>query len=460
LAPPTALPAFAREGVFAGEAERFIALLADAGFSVWQMLPVHPPDATGSPYHACSVHAGDARLVVGGFEPAGIHAAIERLRHTFERGANVERRKARAAFEAAHAHWLDDYSRFRVLQARHPGSPWWRWPAPVRRRDPAALAALDREAAAALAHYRFEQFAFFERWGKMRRAAAARGVLLLGDLPILCAQDSVEVWSHPEYFLLDDAFQPTEVAGVPPDYFSATGQRWGNPLYDWARLAADGFRWWIDRVRTELALFDCVRLDHFRGFEALWHIPAASATAVDGRWRPVPGRALFAAIKQAVGALPFVAEDLGTITPEVDRLRLELGLPGMLVLQFAFDSDAANPYLPHNHVAHALVCTGTHDNETALAWFEGLAADRRKRVLEYLGEPVEPMPAPLVRAALGSVARLAMLPLQDLLALGAGHRINTPSTAAGNWRWRFGWDWIPPGWAVQMRALNALYGRV
>jgi 4-alpha-glucanotransferase len=307
---------------------------------------------------------------------------------------------------------------------------------------------------------RFEQFIFFRQWQELRQAAQARGVQLFGDLPIFVAHDSADVWAQREYFDLDAAGQPRVVAGVPPDYFSQTGQRWGNPLYNWARLQADGFRWWLERLRTQFSLFDLVRIDHFRGFEACWQIPADAGTAVSGRWVPAPGEALFQSLQKEFGTLPVVAEDLGFITPDVHRLREQFGLPGMRILQFAFDGASDNPYLPHNHEVNSVVYTGTHDNDTTFAWFENLPVDQQRSVLEYFGHPGEPMPWPLIRAAFASVARLAILPMQDALQAGTGHRMNIPGSNTGNWQWRFTWDQIPHGLAARLRDLARRYGRL
>ncbi|MGH8244914.1 MAG: 4-alpha-glucanotransferase, partial [Gammaproteobacteria bacterium] len=279
-------------------------------------------------------------------------------------------------------------------------------------------------------------------------------------VPLFPAHDSADVWAHRDYFQLDAGGQPIVLAGVPPDRFSATGQRWGNPVYDWRRLVEDGFRWWIDRMRTELQLFDFLRLDHFRGLQAVWEIPATDPTAQFGQWRPAPGRELLNALQSGLGSIPLIAEDLGLITPEVHALRLGTGVPGMKVLQFAFDSDSTNPYLPHNHEVDFVVYTGTHDNNTTLGWYKDLDPGGRTRVLEYLGNPQEPMPWPLIRAALASVCKTALVPMQDVLALDAADRINTPGTLNVNWRWRLNWDLVTGELAARLRDLNSLYGRL
>jgi 4-alpha-glucanotransferase len=294
----------------------------------------------------------------------------------------------------------------------------------------------------------------------LRRAANRRGIRLFGDLPMYVALDSADVWAHPELFRLDDDGRPTAVAGVPPDYFSDSGQLWGNPLYRWERHACDGFRWWRQRFRTQLDRFDLLRIDHFRGFQACWEVPAGSDDASAGRWQPSPGDRLFAALADELGELPLVAEDLGLITPEVDALRRRLGLPGMKVLQFAFDDGADNIHLPHHHEPCSVVYTGTHDNDTTLGWYQTLDEGRRRRVYGYLGMPGEDMPWALIRAAMASVARLSVLPMQDILALGSAHRMNRPGIAAGNWRWRFQWDGSTSGHAPRIRHLASVYDRL
>ena len=469
---PTSLPGEEGNGTLGPHALRFVDFLADCGFSVWQMLPLGPTHADRSPYQCLSVHAGNPRLIsfaqleAWGWLPhtPGLPAASGAVRQTLLAQARqlfLAQGGAREleAFDAAHAFWLDDYVLYVALRQAHGNSAWWQWPEPLRDRDPAALAAARVRHAGEMALVRFEQFTFFRQWQELRQAAQARGVQLFGDLPIFVAHDSADVWAQREYFDLDTVGQPRVVAGVPPDYFSASGQRWGNPLYDWSRLQADGFRWWIERLRTQFGLFDLVRIDHFRGFEAYWQIPAGEDTAINGRWVPAPGEALFHALQNEFGALPVVAEDLGLITPAVHRLREQFGLPGMRILQFAFDGGADNPYLPHNHDVNSVVYTGTHDNDTTLAWFEGLPAVQQCVVLDYLGHPAESMPWPLIRTALASVARLAILPMQDVLQAGPGHRMNMPGSNTGNWQWRFEWEQLAPGLAAQLRRMVELYGR-
>lgn len=441
---PTSLPS-ARLG---SDAHRFVDFLADTGTGVWQMLPLAPTHRDRSPYHCLSVHALNPLLLSMErlAEYAGpLATPIDRDRCLDKALANLRRPQAaaqHAAFEnfcAAQSYWLDDFAMYCALRARYKGRPWWKWPAAVRDREAPILQAAAADMTDAFNRTRLEQFLVAGQFADLREHAHRRGVRLFGDMPIFVAHDSADVWTHRAYFKLDAEGQPSVVAGVPPDYFSATGQRWGNPHYDWARMQADGFRWWQDRIATELKRFDLIRIDHFRGFEACWEIPATEPTAINGRWVPVPGDALFTSLRARFGALPLVAEDLGIITPEVTALRRRHGLPGMLVLQFAFDGGANNPYLPQHHIADAVVYTGTHDNDTTLSWFASLDQTAQRAVLDTL-KTTEAMPRALVQAALNSVARLAMIPMQDILQLGAGQRMNTPGTARGNWKWRFSWD--------------------
>lgn len=420
----TSLPAAPGSSPLGDAAWRFLDFLHAARLHIWQVLPLNPPDSYGSPYQSCSLAALDAALLGG---PAGIDPA--RLQRRLDASA--------AEFEAFCGHnrnWLDDYALFRVAQRAHQ-APWWAWPEPLRRHDPDALARFAAHHEAEVNRHRGLQFLISEQWHRLRREAAARDVLLLGDMPLYPALASVDVWARQRYFRLDAAGRPLAVAGVPPDYFSETGQLWGNPLYDWHRLEADGFAWWLARVRRQLALFDVVRIDHFRGLEAYWSVPAGAATAIEGQWQPAPGRALLAHLAAAWPDRPLVAEDLGVITPEVERLRDDFELPGMRVLQFAFSGEPHNPHLPEAHPRHAVAYTGTHDNDTSLGWYGSLDADTRAQVAAYLGG-VPDMPWPLIDAVYASAANSAIVPLQDYLGLDGRARMNTPGTVAGNWRWR------------------------
>jgi len=460
----TSLPGDGPCGTLGDDAHRFVDWLADAGLSVWQVLPVGPTYADQSPYQSPSTHAGNPRLIdlrrlvsdgwlsaelLRAIDDAAHDAALKTAGRAFRQGGGVTL-PAFTAFCAQHGYWLEDFVLFQALHDHH-RTGWWDWPALLRDRDPLALAAVREQLAGELAQYRFEQFVFFNQWAELKRHANGRGVLLFGDIPIFVAHDSAEVWANPQDFLLDARGHTRVVAGVPPDYFSETGQRWGNPLYDWPALAGDGYRFWIDRLRTQLSLFDLVRIDHFRGFEGYWEIPAEEPTAINGRWVAAPGDALFERLHEVFGELPLVAEDLGIITPEVEALRDRYGLPGMKILQFAFDGSPDNPYLPANHPENAVVYTGTHDNDNSLSWWQALDAESQARVNAVLDASAGPMPWPLVDAALRSPARLAVLPMQDLLGLDGGHRMNTPGTTDGNWRWRFDWGWLPQSLAEDLR---------
>ncbi len=472
---PTSLPGAGDCGELGAEAFRFVDFLASAGISVWQMLPLGPTHADRSPYQCTSVHAGNPQLIslqrlmewgwlrAGGLDmPCGNDWRCNQLCAAyagFQGVATAAERAEYADFRATHAAWLNDFALYEALRAEHQGRGWFDWHQPLRDREATALDDARHRCAVMIEQVCFNQFVFFRQWHDLRDYANERGVLLFGDVPIFVAYDSAEVWAQREYFRVDAAGRLEVVAGVPPDYFSATGQRWGNPHYHWERIEADGFRWWIERMRTQRELFDLIRIDHFRGFEAHWEIPASAETAIDGCWVKAPGERLFQALLDSLHALPLVAEDLGVITPEVDALRLRFGLPGMKILQFAFGGDASNPYLPHHHECLSVAYTGTHDNDTTLGWYQSLDDATRTHLHEYLYLPSEPMPWPLIRAALASVAVLAIIPLQDALALGSEHRMNTPGVAEGNWRWRFTWEQLPDRLDERLRQLLQLYGR-
>lgn len=476
---PTSLPAYHAEGV-GDEGYRFIDFLCAAGAGVWQVLPVCPTHADLSPYLALSVHAGNTgfvsprRLVAEGLL-AGEQLVRLQQEHRADDAQLKERciaqayansrddaqvKKAVEDFLVQREAWLPDYALYLALKEQFEGRPWFDWPRSFRDRDPVALAKARNELQPVLDRIIFGQFLFNRQWQQLKYHANERGIRLFGDMPIFVAYDSADVWSHRRYFQLTASGQMRVVAGVPPDYFSKNGQRWGNPLYDWDTLEDDGFVWWERRVRTQLAYFDLVRIDHFRGFESYWEIPAESTTAVHGRWVKGPGTSVFQRLRDRLGALPLVAEDLGLITQEVVELRRTLGLPGMRVLQFAFDGQPDNPHLPHNHAPCSVAYTGTHDNDTTVGWFEKLAPEQKESIYGYLGMPQEPMPWALVRAVFRSVARLAILPMQDVMGLGGEHRMNSPGQESSNWRWGFLWDDVDPGTAERLKHLASLYGRI
>lgn len=442
---PASLPGAGSHGRLGDEAFRFADFLCDAGFGVWQTLPLNPRDAAGSPYRSSSVFAIDPALL--GPEPPA-EEGLPDFRETFE------------IFVREQAWWLEDYALYQALR-RERARPWYEWPAPLRDRESAAMAAARERHADALHRSRLTQFLCDRRWRALRRHANGNGVLLFGDLPFFVAHDSADVWAHRMLFRLDRRGRMTANTGVPPDYFAAGGQLWNMPHYDWRRMAASGWRWWIERLRRQLELFDLLRLDHFRGLSAAWRVPAGAGNAAGGRWEPGPGAAFLKSLEAVLGRLPLVAEDLGHITGDVERLRRAAGLPGTRVLQFAFDGDAGNSHLPHNYEPETVAYTGTHDNDTLAGWWEtGCDTRVRRRVEAYLGSPAEPVCEALKRLLLASVAKLAVLPMQDVLSLGSGARLNTPGTPAGNWSWRL--EAIPddPELLRRYRDLNGTYGRL
>jgi 4-alpha-glucanotransferase len=439
--------------------------LHEAGQSWWQALPLGPTGYGNSPYQSLSSFAGNGLLispdaliedgllrasdVVGHSFPAATVdyeavisfklGLLEKAWTNFSAGARSDLRPAYEQFRRDQAHWLDDYALFRALKIRYKGAAYLEWPADLVRRVPGALAQARRDVASQIDQVCFAQFTLFRQAERLKAHARARGVRLIGDLPFFVSPDSSDVWANPELFLLDQEHRPRFVAGVPPDYFAAQGQLWGNPLYDWAALRRAGYRWYLDRLRASLVHVDVLRLDHFRGFAAAWHVPAGAPTAQTGQWLPGPGADLFDAIKKELGALPFIAEDLGVITPDVSALRDQFHVSGTRVLQFAFDGHRDNPHLPDNYLSNTVVYTGTHDNPTTREWYEDLPDAERRNLWSYLkrpgGQSGDAAPA-LMDLAWSSPAALAVAPLQDLLKLGREARMNVPGRAAGNWSWR------------------------
>ncbi len=476
LAHITSLPGPLGNGDFSHDAYRFVDFAAQAGFSVWQVLPLNPTHDDGSPYYSTSANAGNPLLIsldwlvdrgwLGGYErglsrtEAKRHrsACLHEAHRAFLQSATSEWRARYRRFCEESAYWLDDYARFVAFDAQQRTS-WVDWPEALRSRRGAAYDKALEQIEARCEFERFVQFVFAAQWTELRAYAHQRGVHLFGDLPIFVAHHSADVWAQPELWQLDKAGQPEVIAGVPPDYFSETGQLWGNPLYRWERHRQRGFDWWVQRLARQRELFDLLRIDHFRGLEACWEIPHGDTTAINGAWAPSPGDELLATVRQRLGELPLVAEDLGEITPEVDALRRQYGLPGMRVLQFGFDGDPANLHLPHNYGADSVAYTGTHDNAVTREWFDGLDARGAAYVQRYLGD-ASAMPDPMIRAVYASTAQLAVIPMQDVLGLGAGHRMNTPGTLdERNWCWRFDWSQLPEGRSAALAELARLYGR-
>lgn len=466
---PTSLPGPDAQGDLGPTARGFVDYLARAGFGVWQMLPVGPVHDDLSPYRPRSSFAGHTGLLSAeDLQAQGLlednppvaanqiperRGLVERAWNTFRNSADAAQQSRYEAFVEAREDWLPDYALFRAIGLEERDRPWYRWPPELRLRKAGALARARRRCAARIELECFGQYLFSRQWEALAEHAHARGIRLFGDLPIYVADDSADAWRWQEYFTFDRHGHRTEVAGVPPDAFSRTGQRWGNPLYRWDRMAREGFRWWIERFRAQCALFDLLRVDHFRGFESYWAVPGDAATAEQGRWRTGPGKALFEAVFAALGPLRLVAEDLGDITPAVDALRRALGFPGMRVLQFGFEGDEDNPHRPANHAEDSVVYTGTHDNDTTLGWWRSLTANRQRSVLRCLGDPPGTMPRALVQATMASTGRLAVVPMQDLLQLGSDARMNVPGKVNGNWRWRMSKHDLDAGPADWIRQL-------
>ena len=472
---PTSLPGPWEAGVLGTDAYRFVDWLRDGGFGIWQVLPTGPVGESLSPYQSTSAFAGNPRLVdpdswpIAAWLPDrdrridGGWPEREALLHQawlgFSGGVGARERAEYEAYWRAQRNWLLPYALFRIARRRHGEGGWWTWPDAVRERQPQAMAELLRDAAAQVREIAFEQWAFDCQWTALREHARQGGIELLGDLPIYVDLDSADVWWHRHLFCVNAGGMAEAVAGVPPDYFSAEGQLWGNPLYDWEAMRADGYRWWINRVQVQLRRFDFLRIDHFRALEAYWEIPADAASAREGFWRPGPGGELLGALDAACGGLPLLAEDLGTITPEVHALRRQFRLPGMLVAQFAFDGSSDNPYLPANQAEDAVIYSGTHDNDTVVGWYNGLPPESRDYVHKVLGSGERDMPDALLRSVWQSPTRVAVFPFQDLLGLGTEARMNTPSTVTGNWTWRFHWDQVLPGLAAECRRRSRDAGR-
>ncbi len=447
---PTSLP----EGTLGNGAFRFVEFMQSAGFSVWQVLPVGLSATQGSPYSPLSVFAGNPELI----DRAGAKSTMVLCEKFFRTtGENQDRFHA---FCERERDWLDDFALFLALKSHSRNQPWWQWPHDIRVRQPSALHRLRVRYRSDIELFQFEQFLFARQWQALRTFARGHGVLLCGDLPMFVVLDSVEVWVHRTLFRLDADDRPAAVAGVPPDAFATEGQRWGNPLYDWNAMQEDNFAWWCCRIAHELRRFDLLRLDHFRGLAACWEISTDAESAAEGRWGEVPGGALLQTLLERLGSLPLIAENLGTITEDVENLRRQFDLPGMHVLQFAFDGSSDNSHLPENHTQNAVVYTGTHDNDTTKAWYCNLEPAIRDEVDRKFESQASDMPDALIRAALQSRASLAIIPMQDLLGLGAGHRMNVPGTEQGNWRWRFSWDQVSGALEKKYRQMISDSGRL
>ena len=483
---PTSLPGPSGIGELGAAARRFVDFLADSGQTLWQVLPLGPTGYGDSPYQCFSALAGNPLLIsLDGFDVptppafpldhvdfqrviAWKMGVLEKLAFDFfARPADP----AYVDFCRDQADWLEPFALFMALKQHHGDMVWSRWEPGARSRDARALDQWRERLSPAIDAQRYYQFLFFEQWRALRTYAADRHIRIMGDLPIYVAHDSADVWARPEMFQLDDDGDPTVVAGVPPDYFSATGQRWGNPIYRWDRMAADGFKWWLDRFRAVLGQFDLVRLDHFRGFEAYWQSPASETTAQHGEWIKGPGAALFAAARRELGELPFVAENLGVITSDVEAIREAFGMPGMSILQFAFGDDPQAPtFRPHNFPRNLVAYTGTHDCDTTVGWWTSQGRGESTRSAEmiekeqsfarqYLHTDGREIHWDFIRTLEASVADTVLIPLQDVLGLGSEARMNQPATLGGNWRWRYRPDALTPELARRLKRLAQTYDR-
>ncbi|MEA3490754.1 MAG: 4-alpha-glucanotransferase [Campylobacterota bacterium] len=486
---PTSLPSAYGIGDLGSSSYAFIDFLKESGQSIWQMLPLGPTGYSNSPYQALSAFAGNPALIspelliedrlldttetyiatddlsIVDFDRV-IPCKLELLQKAYESFKLQPHHHLREEFHtfcSKESYWLDDFALFLALKSYYENTLWTEWPADIRSRQPKALEEYREKLDDRIESYCFIQFLFFHQYDKLHLYAQKQGIELIGDIPIFVAQDSSDVWSHPEWFLLDKDGNPTVVAGVPPDYFSQTGQRWGNPIYDWKQLKKEGYSFWIDRFRHTFAMFDCVRIDHFRGFVDYWEIPASQETAIDGEWRRGPGLDLFKTIMHEFGGLiPVIAEDLGIITDDVIELRDMLDFPGMAVLQFGFESmQSSDPssFLPHNLKVNQVVYTGTHDNNTTIGWWSEQPEEVDDFLRCYLNTDAKLINMDMIRAALRTTCHMAIFPMQDLLGLGSDSKMNMPGTTYGNWQWRMLPDAINSSIEKNLLRMTKLYGR-
>ncbi len=484
---PTSLPGRFGIGDLGAEALAFVDFMAAARQQLWQVLPLGPTGYGDSPYQSFSAFAGNPllisldRLVEEGFLPAAALAdtpsfSRDRINYGavmqyklpllkdayayFDQHGSPAQKEEFARFAWESGAWLHDYALFMALKEAHGGAPWYQWPAALKDHQQDALDGWEKKLQHEVLTHKFIQYLFFRQWSVVRQYANERHVRIMGDIPIFVAYDSCDLWANRHLFQLDEAGRPTVVAGVPPDIYSATGQLWGNPLYRWNVLAEQDYHWWIERFRATLQMVDVVRLDHFRGFEAYWEVPGDESTAVNGRWVKGPGAHFFQAMRAALGDFPIVVEDLGFLTPEVDALRQQFSFPGMKVLQFAFDGNPENAYLPHNYQRNCVVYTSTHDSDTALGWFQDRATpEERDYVLKYSGSTGQDFAWDFIRLAYRSVANIAMINLQDILRLGNEGRMNLPGSLGGNWNWRYQKEDLRPEHAAQLAEMVHLFGR-
>jgi 4-alpha-glucanotransferase len=478
---PSSLPGPGYIGDFGADARRFVDLVVQAGLRIWQVLPLGPTHTDGCPYQCFSVHAGNPDLIDlqwlvehnlllaeqvdwAVVDAMGKRQALNLASKAFFTLAETQPTSPIVAaylrFVDESDFWLEDYVRFQAFRDSQQRRPWSTWPPGLRDCEPTACDQAAAELADRMNELRFRQFVFHCQWDELRDYANTRGILMFGDMPIFVHLESADVWAHQELFDLDENGRPVTVTGVPPDYFSAEGQLWGNPQYNWALMRESGFKWWLQRFDSAARQFDIARIDHFRALEAYWEIPASACSAKEGHWVPAPGRELLQAVRENYPDLCLVAENLGVISAEVEALRAEFELPGMLIMQFAFDGSPDNPYLSHMHQPGDIVYTGTHDNDTTLGWFESLDQEMQAKVYAHLNQGQEPMPWMLIRQAMASTATTAIIPWQDFLGLDGRHRMNTPGTIEGNWQWRFTWDQVPDQLGDRIRELLKCHDRL
>ncbi len=483
---PTSLPGRWGIGDLGEAAFQFVDFLATTGQQLWQVMPLGPTGYGDSPYQSFSAFAGNPLLIsfdqlhdeglltdedfanIPEFPHDRVNYGdvipfkIGLLRRSFERfqtHTDTKLVEAFNRFRTESSAWLDDYALFAALKDSHGGAPWNQWEDDISRHESEAVRKWSNDLSEQVQFHSYMQFVFYQQWQRVKAYANERGIRVIGDIPIFVAYDSSDVWGNRDIFELDERGNPTVVAGVPPDYFSKTGQRWGNPLYRWPVLEGRNFDWWIQRFGATLKLVDVIRLDHFRGFAAYWEVPATEETAINGRWVTAPGARLFETMKRELGGLPIIAEDLGLITPDVEELRDQFGFPGMKVLHFAFGGRVDDPYLPHSYTPHCVVYTGTHDNDTTLGWWRSLEDEERSRVQIYLARDGSDICWDLIRLAWSSVAEMAIVPLQDVLNLGSEARMNTPGLAGGNWSWRYTPEMLNEHIAHRLREITTIYNR-
>jgi 4-alpha-glucanotransferase len=484
---PTSLPGPYGVGDIGPQAYQWLDFLAGTGCSLWQVLPLGPTGYGDSPYQCFSSFAGNPYLIspdlliregllfpddlldkplfpedrvdYGAVIPWKL-SILDRSFERFQTHNSTSLKDRYEAFKSTHSAWLNDFALFMAIKETHSGAPWPSWDASLRDHQPQVLEEVRQKQSLVIEKQKYRQFLFYTQWADLRDYAEQKEIHIIGDIPIFVAHDSADVWAHPELFFLDQNGKPTVVAGVPPDYFSATGQLWGNPLYRWKVHKANGYAWWLDRISTVLDLVDFIRLDHFRGFAGYWEVPGKAKTAVKGKWKKGPGKDFFLAVKKALGDLPIIAEDLGVITPDVVAIREGFHLPGMKILQFAFDGGPENPFLPHNYVANCVAYTGTHDNDTVLGWYQRVPEVEKNHYRRYMGRDGSQVSWDLIRGIWASVAMFALAPLQDFLELDNAARMNYPGNPSGNWTWRMVEGSTSEDLKNRILDINQLYGRM